>query len=283
MKVVITGANGQLGKDIVKALSSFPWETYALGRNELDITDADSVKEKLNEIKPDIVIHTAAYTQVDQAESDEENAFVVNAYGTRNLAVATEKLQSKFCYISTDYVFNGQATTPYKEYDQTSPLGVYGRSKYAGEELTKTLCSKYFIVRTSWVYGLYGNNFVKTMLRLAQEKPEIGVVYDQVGSPTYTVDLANFLIDLVQTEKYGVYHASNTGTCSWYEFAKAIFDEADIQIKVNPLTTKDFPRPAPRPNYSVLDHLALRANGFQDLRHWKDGLKDFMIELKGLQ
>jgi dTDP-4-dehydrorhamnose reductase len=279
MKVIITGANGQLGHDVVKLLLSFPWEIYAFGREELDITDADLVSEKLTEIQPNVIIHAAAYTQVDQAESDEENAYLVNAYGTRNLVVAADRLQAKFCYISTDYVFNGQATSPYKEYDQTSPLGVYGKSKYAGEELVKTLCSKYFIVRTSWVYGLYGNNFVKTMLRLAQEKSELGVVNDQVGSPTYTVDLANFLVDLVQTEKYGVYHASNTGTCTWYEFAKAIFDEAGVQINVNPLTTEDFPRPAPRPKYSVMDHLAIRANGFRDLRHWKDGLKDFIKEL----
>ncbi|MCF6093268.1 dTDP-4-dehydrorhamnose reductase [Microaerobacter geothermalis] len=279
MKVVVTGAKGQLGRDLVRRLRVNRGGVFGYGREELDITRMESVRQVIDEIRPDVIIHAAAYTKVDQAESDEEQAYLVNAFGSRNVAIAAEEFGAKLCYISTDYVFDGKATFPYKEYDRTNPLGVYGKSKYAGEELTKTLSSKYFIVRTSWVYGVHGHNFVRTMLRLAEERDELKVVNDQIGSPTYTVDLAEFIAQLIATEKYGIYHASNTGTCSWYDFAKAIFEEAGVQVKVSPIATEDFPRPAPRPKYSVLDHLAIRANGFQDLRHWREGLKDFLKEL----
>ncbi len=279
MKVLVTGAKGQLGVDLVKAMSRTSWNVYAFGKDELDITNQELVNEKVEEIRPDVIIHSAAYTKVDQAETDVEQAFLVNAVGTRNLAVAAEKVQAKICYISTDYVFNGQADSPYLEHQQTNPLGVYGKSKYAGEELTKTLSTKYFIVRTAWVYGAHGQNFVKTMLKLAKEKDELGVVHDQVGSPTYTVDLANFIIELIQSEKYGIYHGTNSESCSWFEFAKAIFEESNISIKVNPLTTADFPRPASRPDYSVLGNLSLRINGFQPLRPWREALKSFLKEI----
>jgi dTDP-4-dehydrorhamnose reductase len=280
MRIVVTGAMGQLGQDLVKVLSENQHEVFSFSRDEMDVTCMDTVRKAIHESQPDSIIHTAAYTNVDQAESNEDQAYLVNAYGCRNLAIVAQEVQATLCYISTDYVFDGQGNTPYKEYDQANPLGVYGKSKFAGEELIKSLSSKYFIVRTSWVYGLYGNNFVKTMLRLAQEKEELSVVSDQIGSPTYTVDLAHFLACLIQTEKYGIYHASNTGTCSWYEFAKAIFEEANIQINVLPVTTKEFPRPAPRPEYSVMDHLAIRANGLEDLRHWRAGLIEFLKELR---
>lgn len=280
MKVLVTGAQGQLGTDIVKLLRNQGLDCLACSRAELDITSMDNVRRVVHDYRPQVIIHTAAYTQVDQAESDEELAYEVNAYGTRNLAVAAEELGAKLCYISTDYVFDGTTQKPHQEYDTVNPLSVYGKSKLAGEDLTKTLCSRYYIVRTSWVYGLYGNNFVKTMLRLAEEKEELGVVHDQVGSPTYTVDLAQFLFQLIQTDKYGIYHVTNSGFCSWYEFALEIFKQADVDVKVNPLTTEEFPRPAPRPKFSVLDHLAIRANGFQSIRHWKKGLKDFITELR---
>lgn len=280
MKVIVTGAKGQLGTDLVLALKNFQWDVYAYGREELDITNQGLVNKVVEEVRPDVIIHSAAYTKVDQAETDEEQAFLVNGIGTRNLAVAAEKVNAKFCYISTDYVFNGQGEAPYFEHEQTNPLGVYGKSKLMGEEVTKSLSSKYFVVRTSWVYGAHGPNFVKTMLHLAKERDELGVVHDQVGSPTYTVDLANFLLELVQTEKYGIYHGTNTESCSWFEFAKAIFEEANIDIKVNPLTTADFPRPAPRPAYSVLGNLSLRVNGFQPLRPWREALESFLKELE---
>ncbi|MDD1504947.1 dTDP-4-dehydrorhamnose reductase [Lysinibacillus sp. CNPSo 3705] len=276
MKIMVTGANGQLGQELVKQLSNSQHDLYAFTKQELDISNIEQVTTICNNVQPDIIINAAAYTNVDGAETNRELAFQVNATGQRNLAVAAEKIGAKICYISTDYVFNGQADSPYNEYMNVEPLGVYGQSKYAGEFLTQTLSTKYFIVRTAWVYGEFGPNFVKTMLKLAEEKTEIGVVHDQIGSPTYTVDLAEFLIELVQTEKYGIYHCTNNGTCSWYEFAKAIFNIANKNVIVNPLTSEQFPRPAKRPAYSVLGDLALKINGFTPRRHWKAALYEYI-------
>lgn len=278
MKVLITGGNGQLAKDLHKILT-FDHEVFSLGSAEFDVTTMEQVREIVYQVNPDVIIHSAAYTAVDLAESEEEKAYLVNSFGTRNVAIVSEEIKAKLCYISTDYVFDGNADSPYKEYDNTNPLGVYGKSKRAGEQLVQSLSTKYFIVRTSWVYGLHGNNFVKTMLKLAGERDRLKVVHDQIGSPTYTVDLSKFLGSLIQTEKYGIYHATNTGACSWYEFATAIFEESGVSIQVEPCATEEFPRPAPRPKYSVLDHLAIRANGFEDLRHWRDALHDFIREL----
>lgn len=280
MKIIVTGANGQLGQELVKQLSSSEHDLFAYTKTELDITDIEKVVAVCNDIRPNIVINAAAYTNVDGAETNQELAFRVNGIGQRNLAVAAEEIGAKICYISTDYVFNGQANSPYTEYMNVEPLGVYGQSKYAGEFLTQTLSSKYFIVRTAWVYGEFGPNFVKMMLKLAEEKTEIGVVHDQIGSPTYTVDLAEFLIELVQTEKYGIYHCTNSGTCSWYEFAKEVFEMANKDIVVNSLTSEQFPRPAKRPAYSVLGDLSLRINGFSPRRHWKDALYDYINKKK---
>lgn len=279
MRILVTGASGQLGQDLSKLLSR-NHEFYGFDRHDMDITDLDQCKKVISEIQPDAVIHAAAYTAVDAAETDQDNAYLVNSVGTRNVAVACERIGAKLCYISTDYVFDGTGKTPYNEYDNTNPTSVYGKSKRAGEQAVQTLASNYFIVRTSWVYGLYGQNFVKTMLKLGREKDSLKVVHDQVGSPTYTVDLSRFLEQLVQTEKYGIYHASNTGICSWYEFAVAIFEESGIKVNVEPCTTEEFPRPAPRPKYSVMDHMSIRINGFDDLRHWREALKAFLKELK---
>ncbi|WP_201317983.1 dTDP-4-dehydrorhamnose reductase [Paenibacillus sp. EPM92] len=278
MRILITGANGQLGKDLDIQLKD-QHEVYALGRRELDVTFEDQCKSRILEIQPDVIVHCAAYTAVDLAETDEDTAYKVNVFGTRNLAVAAEEVGAKFCYLSTDYVFDGTASTPYKEYDHTNPQSVYGKTKRAGEHVTQTLSSKYFIVRTSWVYGREGSNFVKTMLKLAKEQGTLKVVADQIGSPTYTVDLARFLSELIVTDRYGIYHASNKGICSWYEFACAIFEESGISVKVEPCSTEEFLRPAPRPKYSVMDHLSIRANGFQDLPHWREALRDFLREL----
>jgi dTDP-4-dehydrorhamnose reductase len=208
-----------------------------------------------------------------------ETAYKVNVAGTRNVVVAAEKIGAKVCYISTDYVFDGTGSRPYQEYDMVHPINVYGKSKYAGELLTQSLSSKYFIVRTSWVYGHHGHNFVKTMLQLANERKEIKVVHDQIGSPTYTEDLALFLSELVATEKYGIYHASNRGMCSWYEFAKEIFLRSGIKINVNPITTEEYPTSARRPAYSVLDDIAIRVNGYSSLPHWKEGLDKFFRKM----
>ncbi|OXM88405.1 dTDP-4-dehydrorhamnose reductase [Paenibacillus rigui] len=272
MRVLVTGAGGQLGYDVVRLFQPSS-DVIGLGRDELDITNTEQCIRVLEQHQPDVVIHCAAYTSVDLAEQDEDTTFAVNAYGARNMAVAAERIGAKMCYISTDYVFDGNTTVPYKEYDQPNPLGVYGKSKLAGERMVESLSSKYFIVRTSWVYGLHGHNFVKTMLKLAQDKKSLKVVHDQIGSPTFTEDLAKFLLQLVGTEKYGIYHATNSGSCSWYEFALAIFEEFGLEVVVEPCTTEEYPRPALRPKYSILDHSALRANGFEDLRHWREGLK----------
>lgn len=277
MKVLVTGANGQLGTDVVRLLHERGLETIGLTRNEMDITDEHHCTSVINNLMPDAIIHCAAYTAVDAAEEDMISAFRVNTDGTRNLAVLCGALNIKFCYISTDYVFDGTSRVPYTEYDNTNPITVYGKSKLAGELLTHSLCSRYYIVRTSWVYGSNGNNFVKTMLKLGNEKKEINVVSDQCGSPTYTRDLAKFLGDLILTERYGIYHASNQGHCSWYEFAQAIFIEAGKQdIQVNPCTTQEYPRPAPRPAYSVMRHIAIETNGFQLLPDWRNSLKEFI-------
>jgi dTDP-4-dehydrorhamnose reductase len=278
MRILVTGANGQLGQDVVNLLSAKN-EVHGFGREQLDITNQDQCYEVLSTLKPEVIVHCAAYTAVDLAETEEDLAYQINAYGTRNLAAAAEKIGAKLVYISTDYVFDGTATTPYREYDNTNPQSVYGKSKRAGEQLVQTLSSKYFIVRTSWVYGLHGANFVKTMLKLAQDRDTLKVVSDQFGSPTYTIDLVHFLEQLIQTERYGIYHASNAGVCSWYDFACAIFEESGKMIKVEPCSTEEFPRPAPRPRFSAMEHLAIRANGFEDLRSWREGLLAFLKEL----
>ncbi|MCJ8012679.1 dTDP-4-dehydrorhamnose reductase [Paenibacillus sp. KQZ6P-2] len=285
MRVLVTGAAGQLGMDLVSQLHQKGHEVKGCDRASLDITNQEQCWQVIGEFKPDAVIHCAAYTAVDAAETDVDGAYRVNAAGTRNIAVAAEKVGAKFVYISTDYVFNGRSDVPYQEYDNTDPQSIYGKSKRAGEILVQSLSSRYFIVRTSWVYGLHGNNFVKTMLRLGQEKPLVQVVNDQKGSPTYTIDLAHFLLELIYTEKYGIYHASNSGECTWFEFTQAIFEEAEKQginiiAQLEPCTTEQFPRPAPRPINSVMDHLSIRTNGFSDVRHWKEGLMEFLQQFQ---
>ncbi|MGF6353636.1 dTDP-4-dehydrorhamnose reductase [Paenibacillus sp. 4624] len=283
MKVLVTGATGQMGRDIVLLLQKEGYSVAACSREQLDVTDQSECQKVISSYNPEVVIHCAAYTAVDAAEKDHVGAYKVNALGTRNIALASEKSDAKLIYISTDYVFDGNNDIPYQEYDNTNPQSIYGKSKRAGEMMVQSFSSKWFIVRTSWVYGLHGNNFVKTMLKLGQEKPKLQVVHDQKGSPTYTVDLARLLIDLMVTDKYGIYHASNTGACTWYEFTQAIFEEAkavaniSIQTELEPCTTEQFPRPAPRPRNSVMDHLSIQINDFPDLRHWREGLRDFLM------
>ena len=275
MKVLITGSQGQLGQDLVRVLER-NHEVVPTHRGNLDFTNYGQVQEVLKSARPDVVVHAGAYTAVDQAESDVDTAYLVNAFGTRNLAVSAEKIHAKFCYISTDYVFDGTAQTPYKEFDPTNPQTVYGRSKLAGERFAESLSSRHYVVRTSWVYGAHGKNFVKTMLELGRRGTPLKVVDDQVGSPTHTYDLAVFLNELITTELYGVYHASNGGRCSWYEFAQAIFAEARMSPQLEPCTTDKFSRPAPRPGYSVLDNMAIRVNGLSPLPEWRETLHDFI-------
>lgn len=280
MKVLITGADGQLGHDLVSNLSNHH-QAIGLNRKQLDVTDIARVSEVVQTIRPDVVIHAAACTHVDQAEQDPDIAYLINTYGTRNVTAAAQQMGAKMIYISTDYVFDGHSNIPYQEYDRVNPLNVYGKSKLAGEEMVKTLSDRYFIVRTSWLFGKHRNNFVKTMLKLAEDQKEVSVVDDQLGSPTYSWDLACFLADLSESDKFGIYHASNSGACSWYEFAKAIFAEAGLETNVIPISTAQIARPARRPAFSVLGHTAIRLNGFSDFRHWKDSVKSFIGELRG--
>ncbi|MFZ0445609.1 MAG: dTDP-4-dehydrorhamnose reductase [Bacillus sp. (in: firmicutes)] len=276
LRVVITGAKGQLGSEFIHLLKEEDhFEVIGLGRIDMDITDYDQVEKKMVELSPDIIIHTAAYTNVDSAEDDPDTAYLVNGIGTKNLAIMASRLKAKLVYISTDYVFNGNSHHPISESETPSPLGVYGQTKLAGESYIREHHNQYFIVRTSWVYGIHGRNFVKTMLELSEEKDQIMVVDDQIGSPTYTYDLAQCIVRLMVTEKYGIYHVSNEGSCSWYEFAKAIFEEADIDMNVRPCKTTEFPRKAPRPRYSVLMETALSANGFPKMRNWREALTHF--------
>ncbi|RYL93945.1 dTDP-4-dehydrorhamnose reductase [Sporolactobacillus sp. THM19-2] len=275
-KVLVTGGHGQLGTELTLMLQNRGYETFGLGHRDLDITNLSQVRDVFQTIHPDVVCHTAAYTAVDKAETDRNGAFLVNAYGTRNVAIAAEEAGAKLVYVSTDYVFNGEKEGTYSEFDQPSPLGVYGQSKYAGEQFVHDFSTKYFITRTSWVYGQYGGNFVKTMLKLAENHDRLKVVNDQRGCPTWTRDLAAKIIELIQTDQYGTYHISNSGSCTWYEFAKAIFEIKGIDIQVAPCTTEEFPRPAKRPHNSVFEHMALRLNGFDEVENWKSGLKDFL-------
>lgn len=279
MLVLVTGVNGQLGYDVVKELTAKGHEAVGVGRSELDITDESAISFYVQNLSPEAIIHCAAYTNVDAAETDQEGAYKVNALGTKYLAEAAKFVGAKMVYVSTDYVFDGAGTEPYEVNHPTKPLGVYGETKLVGEKFLQETLEKHFIVRTAWVYGINGNNFVKTMLKLGQDRKELGVVYDQVGSPTYTVDLAKFLVELIDSEKYGVYHASNEGVCSWHEFAVEIFKQAGMDVKVNPLTSEEFPRPAARPKYSVLSKKKIEEEGFTPLRDWKEALKEYLKEL----
>lgn len=279
MRILITGANGQLGQELTRCRVSGS-DIIGVDRTQMNVTSFENVRDIITDVRPDAIIHAAAFTAVDLAEACPDDAHAVNAAGTRNVAVAAEAIGARLCYVSTDYVFDGQGTTPYGEYDHTDPRSVYGKSKRAGELLVQSLCSRWFVVRTSWVYGKYGSNFVQAMLTKSRELPKLRVVHDQVGAPTYTRDLSELLLKIVETEKYGIYHASNTGTCSWYEFACAIFEEAHIDTQIEPCTTAEFPRPAPRPRYSVLEHTALRVNGFTLLRPWREALVDYLREVQ---
>lgn len=279
MRVLITGSSGQLGLELTNQLECIfgNYEVIRTDINTLDITNLECVNKKIFLEKPDVVINCAAHTAVDLCEQDIDNAYKINAIGPRNLAIACEKVGSKFVQVSTDYVFDGKSNRPYKEDDTTCPNSIYGKSKLMGEQFTKEFCSKYFIVRTAWLYGK-GNNFVKTMLKLSQNNKELNVVNDQFGSPTSTVDLSKAIINLINTEHYGTYHGTCEGQCSWYGFAKKIFEINNIDIKVNPVTSEAFKRPAPRPEYSVLDNFMFKLAGLNSFRHWEDALKEYLKE-----
>lgn len=281
MRVLVTGVSGQLGYDVARVLAQRGIEYRGTSSKELDITDREAVERLMERYRPDAVIHCAAYTKVDLAEDEPERCWAVNADGTRNVAAACRRTGAKLLYISTDYVFPGTGERSYGTGDPTGPVNTYGRSKLAGELAVQSLLEKYFIVRISWVFGKNGNNFVKTMLRLAETRAELSVVCDQIGSPTYTADLAPLLCDMVQTERYGVYHATNEGTCAWSEFAEAIFALAGRQVAVHPIPTSAYPTKAARPLNSRLSKESLCDNGFQALPEWKDALARYLKEITG--
>lgn len=276
MIALVTGANGQLGYDVVRELEARGHQVIPTTSETMDITDAAMVNHVMQEAKPDVVIHCAAYTAVDAAEDDIAQCRKVNADGTRNIALACQSLSCKMLFISTDYVFAGNGTTPWRPEDVKAPINVYGQTKLEAEEAVTSLLSKYFIVRISWVFGVNGKNFVKTMLNLAKNHPDINVVDDQIGSPTYTYDLAKLLADMAESEKYGIYHASNEGFCSWYEFAKQIFETACVDVNVHPVDSSGFPSKAARPMNSRMDKSDLEVNGFDRLPSWQDALKHYI-------
>lgn len=279
MKILVTGYTGQLGYDVVREGEKRDIDMVGVGSKELDITDEESVYRFVKEIQPDAIIHCAAYTAVDKAEDDKEKCWKVNVDGTKFLAKAAEELKAKFMFISTDYVFDGKGSNPFRESDSVNPVGYYGLTKYEGENVVQSHLSNWFIVRISWVFGLNGSNFVNTMLRLGETREEINVVGDQVGSPTNTYDLSKLLLDMIHTEKYGIYHATNEGFCSWAEFAKEIFKIAGKNVKVNSINTEDYPTRAVRPKNSRLSKEKLIENGFNPLPRWQDSLKKYLNEL----
>lgn len=277
--ILVTGVNGQLGYDVVKELRKRNIECLGIDKDELDITDSKAVNEYIIKLRPECVVHCAAYTAVDRAEDEEEICRKVNVDGTENIAKACKEINAKMIYISTDYVFDGKGDEPFEVDGHIEPHSVYGKTKYEGELKVQGILEKYFIVRISWVFGINGNNFIKTMLRLGKEKESINVVCDQIGSPTYTADLAPLLCDMAITEKYGVYHATNEGFCSWAEFAQEIMDVVGLKAKINPIPTSEYPAKAERPFNSRMSKKSLVNNGFSVLPTWQDALDKYLKQL----
>lgn len=280
MKILVTGGSGQLGYDVVREGSKRGFEIKGLGSADLDITDQKKVYDYVRSFIPDVIIHCAAYTEVDNAEDEVEKSYNINVNGTKWLAEAARDINAKFIYISTDYVFEGMGNDPYSESDYTKPIGHYGKTKLAGEKVVTSILEKYFIVRISWVFGINGNNFIKTMLRLSEMRDRLNVVGDQFGSPTYTVDLSYLLMDMAQTDAYGIYHATNEGFCSWSDFAQEIFKQAQKSVRVHSISSEEYPTKAVRPKNSRLSKDKLEENGFKKLPKWQDALARFLVELE---
>ena len=280
MKVFVTGVKGQLGHDVMNELEKQGLEGIGVDIDEMDITDADQVSKVIKEAAPDAVIHCAAYTAVDAAEDNEEICRKVNATGTENIAKVCEELDIKMMYISTDYVFNGQGERPWEPDDEREPLNVYGQTKYEGELAIEKHVKKFFTVRIAWVFGVNGKNFIKTMLNLGKTHDHLTVVNDQTGSPTYTYDLARLLVDMIKTDKYGRYHATNEGLCTWYEFACEIFKQAGMNVSVAPVSSDEYPAKAKRPSNSRMDKSKLIENGFKPLPTWQDALGRYLKEIE---
>lgn len=279
MKILVTGVMGQLGHDVIEELEKNNIEYIGCDREEFDLTDKKATESFILANKPDGVIHCAAYTAVDKAEDEEDLCRKINAEGSLYIAEACEKIGAKMIYVSTDYVFGGDGEKAYEPEDEKNPQNVYGKTKLEGEKNALENCSRAFVVRTSWVYGINGNNFVKTMRRLAETRDELSVVADQIGSPTYTRDLAKLLAEMIQTEKYGVYHASNEGFMSWAEFAEMIMKKSGFSTKINHIPTSEYPVKAKRPLNSRLSKKCLTDNGFALLPPQDDALERYIEEL----
>ena len=279
MKVLVTGVKGQLGYDVVNELIKRGHVAIGTDIEEMDITNKNSVNSVIKENTPDAVIHCAAYTAVDAAEDNVELCRKINAEGTQNIADVCKELDIKMIYISTDYVFDGQGERPWEPEDERTPLNVYGQTKYEGELAVQNTLDKYFIVRIAWVFGVNGKNFIKTMLNLGKTRDSLTVVNDQFGSPTYTYDLAKLLVDMVETDKYGIYHATNEGICTWYEFACEIFKQAGINVKVSPVSASEYPAKAKRPSNSRMSKEKLTEQGFEKLPAWQDALARYLKEI----
>lgn len=278
MKVLVTGGNGQLAYDVKLALDKAGIDYKSIDFEDADITNEKEIKNLIRDYAPDAIIHCAAYTAVDQAEDDKEKVEAINVLGTRYIAEASKEIDAKLVYISTDYVFDGEGTQPFEVTDTPNPVSWYGITKYQGELEVQKVLEKYFIVRISWVFGVNGNNFVKTMLRLGNERDSLNVVNDQIGSPTYCGDVAPILVDMIQTEKYGIYHATNEGFCSWYDFTQKIFEIANINCEVKGIPTREYPTRAVRPLNSRMSKQSLIDAGFTVPRKWEEAL-EAMIEL----
>jgi dTDP-4-dehydrorhamnose reductase len=275
--VLITGCNGQLGSSIKELANNYNFEFEYTDKEELDIIDIEALDRFFRNNKKDFIINCAAYTSVDNAESDYENAMRLNCLAAANLALMSNKYNSKLIHISTDFVFDGAKNTPYTEEDKANPLSVYGESKLAGEETVFQNSNSAIIIRTSWLYSNYGHNFVKTILKYAREKGSLKVVYDQIGAPTYAKDLAKAVLDMllkIEFNKKILYHYSNEGVASWYDFAKAIVELSNIDCKVEAIETKDYPTPAKRPHYSVMNKSKIKDEFSLDIPYWRDSLKE---------
>lgn len=280
--ILVTGSTGQLGSDVVKELLKRGYSTLSPNRSEFNLCSEDSIRNYILNSNCEAIVHCAAYTQVDKAEDEKDLCIKINATATKHIVKCAKILDIPMIYISTDYVFDGTKDGEYTENDETNPINIYGESKLAGEKYVQEILDKYYIVRTSWVFNINGKNFIETMLRLSKTNNQFSIVNDQIGSPTYTRDLSRLLVDMLETNKYGLYHATNEGYCSWYEFADTIFKLANINIDIKAINSNEYASRAKRPLNSKLSKDKLIEYGFKPLPHWEDALKDYLIRRRDL-
>ena len=280
--ILVTGSTGQLGSDVVKELLKRGYSTLSPNRSEFNLCSEDSIINYILNSNCEAIVHCAAYTQVDKAEDEKDLCIKINATATKHIVKCAKILDIPMIYISTDYVFDGTKDGKYTENDETNPINIYGESKLAGEKYVQEILDKYYIVRTSWVFNINGKNFIETMLRLSKANNQLSIVNDQIGSPTYTKDLSRLLVDMIETNKYGLYHATNEGYCSWYEFADTIFKLANINIDIKAINSNEYASRAKRPLNSKLSKDKLIEYGFKPLPHWEDALKDYLIRRRDL-